>query len=137
MKPNPKEEAERWLLQAENDLGFARLGLEKGFYAQACFMAQQSAEKGLKALIHLQGARYVLSHSVRELLERAVDNYPRLEPYREAATRLDQYYLTPRYPNAHPGTELAPFQVFTQGQAQEAVNGADSILKEVRDLTQL
>ena len=53
-------EAERWLFHAERDLGFGKLALEiGGFYAQVCFMAQQSAEKALKALLYLRGARLV------------------------------------------------------------------------------
>ena len=131
MKPNPEEEAKRWLLQAENDLESARFSIGGGFYAQACFMAQQSGEKALKALVYLGGARYVLGHSVRELLEDLLESHSELGPYRETASRLDQYYITPRYPNAHPGITLAPFEVFTEGQALEAVDGAEGILKEV------
>jgi len=134
MKPEPKEEAQRWLLQANNDLEFARFSLEGCFYSQTCFIAQQAAEKALKALAYLQGARYVRGHSIRELLEGLLERYPQLERHREIANRLDQYYITPRYPNALPGVTLAPFQVFTQGQAQEALDGADGILREVRQL---
>ena len=134
MKPNPEEEAKRWLLQAENDLESARFSMGGSFYAQACFMAQQSAEKALKALVYLGGARFVLGHSVGELLEGLLERYPQLERYRETASRLDQYYITPRYPNALPGIGLAPFQAFKQGQAQEAVDSTDSILSEVQQL---
>ena len=38
-------EARRWWRQAENDLAFARVALRERFYAQACFVAQQTAEK--------------------------------------------------------------------------------------------
>jgi HEPN domain-containing protein len=134
MKPDPKAEAQRWLLQASNDLGAARFTMEGGFYAQACFLAQQAAEKGLKALVYRQGARYVLGHSIRGLLEQLLEQYPALERSRELASRLDQYYITTRYPNALPAGGLAPFQVFTPGQAQEAVESADGILREVRQL---
>ena len=41
-------EADRWRRQAGNDLAFARVALRERFYAQACFMAQQSAEKAVK-----------------------------------------------------------------------------------------
>lgn len=134
MKPDPKEEAQRWLLQADNDLDAARSIMGLGFYAQACFLAQQAAEKGLKALVYRQGARYVLGHSIRGLLEQLLEQYPALERSRELASRLDQYYITSRYPNALPEGGLAPFQVFTQGQAQEALDGAEGILREVRQL---
>ena len=39
----------RWLRQAEHDLAFGRLAVREGFYAQACFVAQQTAEKAAKA----------------------------------------------------------------------------------------
>ena len=53
----PRLEAGRWLAQAESDLRFAELGLREGFHAQACFTCQQAAEKALKALHYLGGAR--------------------------------------------------------------------------------
>jgi HEPN domain-containing protein len=49
-----RTEALRWLRQAENDLGYARLGLKEGYYAQACFLSQQICEKALKS-IHYGG----------------------------------------------------------------------------------
>ena len=134
MKPNPKEEAKRWLLQAEHDLEFAGLGLREGFYGHVCFLAQQSAEKSLKALVYLGGARLVLGHSAGDLLEGLLERHPQLEKHREVARRLDQYYITPRYPNALPGPGLAPFQVFTQGQAREAIDGVDAIIRGIREL---
>ena len=136
MKPNPKDEARRWILQAENDLGAARFSMGGGYHAQACFLAQQSSEKALKALVYLGGARSVLGHSTRELVETLLARYPDLERHREMASRLDQYYITPRYPNSLPGTNLAPFQVFTEGQAQEAVEGAERILVDVQHLVE-
>ena len=78
----------------------------------------------------------MLGHSAGELLERLLEQYPQLEEYREVARKLDQYYITPRYPNAVPGPSLAPFQVFTQGQAQEAVDGAEAIARAVRELVE-
>ncbi len=56
-------EAKRWLRQAENDLEFARLGLREGFFSQACFLAQQSAEKAVKAIGY---ALARISHTVAE-----------------------------------------------------------------------
>lgn len=43
-------QAERWLQTAEEDLRAAQTLLEATLYAQACFYAQQSAEKAVKAL---------------------------------------------------------------------------------------
>jgi HEPN domain-containing protein len=49
MKLEPAVEARRWLLQAEQDLDDAEFNLKGRRYNVACFLAQQSAEKALKA----------------------------------------------------------------------------------------
>ena len=68
-RPEAREEARRWLAQAENDLAFTEHSMRGGFHAQACFHAQQVAEKAVKAVHSLRGARVVISHSVAGLLE--------------------------------------------------------------------
>jgi HEPN domain-containing protein len=114
-----RAEAARWLAQAESDLGFAELGLREGFFAQACFVCQQSVEKALKALHYLAGARVVLGHSLVELLDSLSAQHAGLLDLREAAQQLDQYYIPTRYPNGLPGG--VPAEVFTRRQAEEAV----------------
>jgi hypothetical protein len=69
MKPDPVIEAGRWLAQARDDLACARYALGGAFYAQACFVAQQASEEGMKSLACLEGARYVRGHSIAELLK--------------------------------------------------------------------
>lgn len=129
MKPNPREEAARWLRQATNDLASARVLLREGFYAQACFTAQQVTEKALKGLAYAQGERAVLGHGNASLIDRLVEPFPELARHRDMAGRLDQYYVSSRYPNAVPGK--APFEVYTRDQAQEAVEGAAAIVRDV------
>jgi len=106
--------AQDWLDQARNDLRWGEASLESGFYSQTCFIAQQVAGKALRALAYHRGAALVRGHSVwmvcREL---RIDG--RLE---EAGQRLDQYYITTRYPDAQPAG--APFRFFTEDQATEA-----------------
>jgi HEPN domain-containing protein len=41
------ERHERWLAMARNDLDFAALGLDHGFFSQTCFLSQQASEKAL------------------------------------------------------------------------------------------
>jgi HEPN domain-containing protein len=48
---DPVAEAARWLKQAQYDLEVAKYNAEGQFYATACFSAQQSAEKALKAFL--------------------------------------------------------------------------------------
>lgn len=126
-----RAEAERWLTQAENDLAFAELGAGAGFFAQACFICQQAAEKALKALHYLGGARVVLGHSVVELLDGLTANYSTLLRLREVAQQLDQYYIPTRYPNGLPAGAI-PSAVFTKRQADDAVAGARAIIDSAR-----
>lgn len=59
MRPNPEEEASRWIKQANNDLEAARDLQKTGQYNLTCFLAQQAAEKAVKALQYSQGVCYV------------------------------------------------------------------------------
>ena len=127
-----REEAERWLGQSESDLAFAELGAREGFPAQACFTSQQAAEKALKAILYLAGARFVPGHSLVELLERAAGGTEGLLHLRDSARQLDQYYIPTRYPNGLPGG--IPAEVFSGAQAEDAVNRARGFIEAARAL---
>lgn len=131
MKPNPRAEAERWLAQARSELAFARIGVREGFYAQACFHCQQSAEMALKALHYRAGARLVIGHSLVELLGSLIEAHPSLVALRGAAARLDQLYIPTRYPNGLPGG--VPAEVFTEEQAAEAITQATQFVEGATD----
>ena len=132
MKRAARDEAERWLRQAESDLAFAALGAREGFPAQACFTSQQAAEKALKAVLYLSGARFVPGHSVLELLDRAAADTGALRRLRDSARQLDQYYIPTRYPNGLPGS--IPAEVFTDSQAEDAVGRARAFIEAARAL---
>lgn len=136
MQLNPKAEAERWLLHAERDLGFGKLGLELGgFYAQACLMAHHSAEKVLKGLMLLRGARLVQEFTISELLMRAADVYPQLNKFQDMASKLDEYYPVSRYLAAQPG--VASYELIDEAQAKEAVAQGENLVLEVRNILRL
>ncbi len=126
MKPDPTAEATRWILQAENDLAAANTMLREGFHSQACFMSQHSSEKALRSMAYFRGDRYVVGHSLQELLNSLVSTHEDLDSLREAARRLDQYYISTRYPGG------LPFQTYSKGQAEEAVGMASEIVTSSR-----
>jgi HEPN domain-containing protein len=107
--------AQDWLDQARNDLEWGRASAGSGFHSQACFIAQQVAEKALKALAYFRGAELVRGHSVAMVCHELEIN-GELE---EAALRLDQYYIPTRYPDAQPAG--APFRFFSASQSSEAL----------------
>ena len=69
MRPN-RDTALRWLRQATHDLRIARGHQERGDYSDACFMAEQAAQKALKGFLMAQGQRAIALHSVAQLAER-------------------------------------------------------------------
>ena len=94
--------------------------------AEGCFIAQQAAEKALKALLYFGGARTVVGHSVLDLLERARLTQPALDRLRDDARRLNRFYIPTRYPDALPGG--SPFESFTRQDLEQALAMAERIL---------
>ena len=131
---DPLVEAERWLRQAENDLEFAKSGYKEGFFSQVCFLTQQIAEKAVKALRYANGEQFVLGHSIYKLLSDIPEIINKVE-LMDIAGVLDQYYIPARYPNGLP--EGAPFEVYTQKQADEAIIGAERIVKTVESILEI
>ncbi len=107
---SPRKEAKCCLLQAQNDLEFARLAVREKFFAQTCFISQQTGEKVLKALAYGLGELLVLTHSLFELIKQLETHYPQLNEFSERAGILDQYYVPTRYPNGL--QDGVPFEVF-------------------------
>ena len=127
---DPRSEAERWLAQAEDDLGFAEHGLRLGYYAQTCFLGQQVAEKAAKAMHYARGARIVIGHSVDGLLESLQAEMPSVSSLREGAKELDQHYVPTRYPNGLPGN--VPSRAYTETQAARALQHARAVVAFAR-----
>lgn len=127
---NGRDQAALWLRQAADDFRFARAAVTGRFYAQACFIAQQVAEKAVKAVHYGITGRPIMGHSVHALLaplRRHLDVDPQLLI---EAGQLDQYYVATRYPDALPG--IAPSDAFSVEQARAAVRSAGRILRWAR-----
>jgi len=124
-------EAERWLLTAEEDLQAANILLKEKMYAQACFLAQQSGEKGLKALWYLIDAN-PWGHSIQRLVMEfpQKERLPALEKWLEWGAALDKFYIPTRYPNGLP--DLTPGQVYGPTDAKQAVETAKTLLTQCR-----
>jgi HEPN domain-containing protein len=129
MRPEPLDEGRRWLEQATHDLRWADDLAQRGGYHIACFLAQQVAEKALKAFLYACGEETVLGHSVQRL---GSEIAPRDEGLASASRRwavLDGYYIPTRYPNGLPdsipalvfGAEAAASAVALAREAVEAV----------------
>jgi HEPN domain-containing protein len=119
-------EGQRWLAQARYDLQAADLNRREGFPEIACFLAQQSAEKALKAFLYTQGERPVIGHATHRLVQTCAGYDAPFGDLLDACRQLDQYYIPTRYPNGIP--EGIPHDVYTPAQAAQAVQLAQSVV---------
>jgi HEPN domain-containing protein len=95
-----RDEALRWLDQAEHNLEVAKNNLNSGFFSDASFMAEQTAQVALKAFVILHKKRYIWEHSVQELARISSEYDKDFNDLIEPGKILDRYYIPTRYPNA-------------------------------------
>lgn len=116
-----------WYAQAERDLDQARSSRAEDRHEWACFAAQQSAEKAVRAL-HLFLGQEAWGHVVARLVRDLP--IPVAEDLVEKGKVLDNFYIPTRYANGHP--EGAPFEHYGPLQSEEAIQYAGEILEFVR-----
>jgi HEPN domain-containing protein len=119
-----------WFNQALRDLEQARDSLQAGRHEWACFAAHQAAEKAVKAL-HLRLGQEAWGHVIAQLLgELPPATAASPKDLIERAKVLDNFYISTRYPNAHP--DGAPFEHYGPIQSEQALEHAGAILDFVR-----
>ncbi|HAO92499.1 MAG: hypothetical protein A2X93_02280 [Deltaproteobacteria bacterium GWC2_56_8] len=123
------KEADRWLRQAEYDLRAAEWNQQGGFFAPACFLAQQSAAKSLRSFLFFNGEDARETRSVVELIDRAITYEEEFRSFVGTSTSLDIYYKTSRFPDAIPGG--IPADVITEKDSKDAVKQASDIIAVV------
>ena len=107
-----------WFDQALRDLEQAEDSLSAGRHEWACFAAQQSAEKAVKAL-HLHLGQEAWGHVIAFLLNELPESVAVPKELIDKARVLDNFYIPPRYPNSHP--QGAPFEHYGPLQSEEAI----------------
>ncbi len=129
-----KREAERWLLQAEDDLEAVEGLIAISKYAQACFLAQQSAEKSLKGVGYFLN-KILWGHSVKKLIDELREEESIKSKFASIyndAVILDQYYIPTRYPNGLP--DILPKEAYTKDNAETALKITKEIIKVSREI---
>lgn len=118
MRRESKEEALRWLEEAEYEFDTAKYLFDGGRYSTVCFHAQQCAEKALKAYLHYKGKEIVLGHSIVKLSEESSKYDLSFKKIVEECGILDSYYIPTRYPNGLP--DSIPSKVYNKKNATDA-----------------
>jgi HEPN domain-containing protein len=122
-----RAEAARWLLAAREDLAYARHAATGAFHAPACFFSQQAAEKAIKSVHYARGARAVIGHNLRALIENLDPPEPDVRELLEVARELDLLYVPARYPNGL--AEGTPGEAFSATQSDRAIGSAEAIVE--------
>jgi len=97
-----KPETAEWIEKAEGDWRVARreVGAGDPVWNVVCFLAQQCAEKYLKAFLEEQNLPYRKTHDLVVLLGSTQDLLPELEAAREPLARLTVFGVAARYPGS-------------------------------------
>lgn len=121
--------ARDWFNQAEKDLEQAKDCRRSGRHEWACFVAQQAAEKAVKAL-HLHLGQEAWGHVIAKLMQELPQSVHAEKELIDKARVLDNFYIPARYPNSHP--EGAPYEHYGPLQSGEAIQYASEITEFVR-----
>lgn len=134
MQREPSEIAGRWLEQAAADFEAGQRNRERPFLA--CFLAQQCAEKALKALLYWRKGDHPRIHLIATLLDELAAGSDGDEPALQSGNipaeldaelrTLDKYYTTTRYPDTL--DYALPAASFSKREADEALRIASSII---------
>lgn len=120
------ERSADWLNEALGDLEHARSDVEGGFYNWACFSAQQSEEKAVRAVFQKMGAE-AWGHSVADLFQELSESHVIPSELMDAALEIDKAYIPTRYPNAHPSG--SPRDRYTKPEAERCIKHAENIIE--------
>jgi HEPN domain-containing protein len=117
-----KEIALKWYSQAEHDLEMADKNIPIKGYDISAFLAQQSVEKMLKAVIIFEGKPLPKTHYIDELAR--ILQLP--DDIVDAVLDLSPDYTLARYPDV---ADHVPFAEYTEELAQEKVKKAKVIFE--------
>jgi HEPN domain-containing protein len=124
-----KIEANRWWRQTRSDFAFLPKIQELGKYDTCCFLAQQTAEKALKAYLFFQGEELIFTHSIFKLCEMASKYEQQFLALREDVKQLDYYYVEARYPNAI--EDVIPADFYSEKDGAGAIQMTKAVISMV------
>jgi HEPN domain-containing protein len=117
-------EARRWLRFAREDLGTAERLLAEGTFVprHICWLAQQGAEKALKAALVLKGTEFPFRHDLDALRNLLPNSWPVRREHPDLA-ELTEWAVEARYPGDWPEA--------TQADAERASSQARAVYESV------
>jgi len=125
------ERSADWIEQSKRDLQMAGEAAATGFPEWACFIAQQAAEKAIKAVYQRRG-EVAMGNSVGTLLQGLFGDGNVPTALLKVARNLDRWYIQARYPDGFP--QGKPGDYVDREDAEDAISGAGRILQFCKGL---
>jgi len=127
-----------WLKQGEADVEAASDSKKNNHHEWACFQAQQSAEKALKALLlflNIDSWGHGLIYLMKQWKQIKIEEKKDLDENEyniliEKCQELDRHYIQPRYPNGF--ASGYPAEYYNEKTAQECIEYARNIIRFVK-----
>jgi HEPN domain-containing protein len=123
-----KEMVKEWCKQAEDELAMAEYLLQGNYFKGACYHAQQSIEKAIKAKLFKKGWELEKTHSIERLVAIGKDYKVKSPLSDEELVFIDNIYRG-RYPV---DAGLLPLGEPTRKDAEKAVGLAEKVLKSAK-----
>ncbi len=133
-----------WVNQYKHDIGFARKAYGEGYYAWACFIAQQAAEKAAKALlVHLEMIELddLKTHNILKLIRHVpkallLDQNVDVKTLEINATELSNKENMSRYPNFDANDPQSPLTrpEYSPQETQKAIEQSEFIINNLEQL---
>jgi HEPN domain-containing protein len=119
-----KPETQEWVDKAEGDLKVARREMQSAdaVWNVVCFLAQQCAEKYLKAFLEEHSIAFKKSHDLVTLLNSSGGLLPEIEPLRRQLAHLGVFGIATRYPGVQAD----------QRAAEDAIETAEEVRAVIR-----
>jgi HEPN domain-containing protein len=115
-----KTETSEWIDKAEGDLKVALSEIQAAdaVYNVICFLAQQCAEKYLKAFLEEQNTTFRKTHDLLLLLNLSGGMIAELDAHREGLARLSAFGIAARYPGAQADQQAAEDSIKIAGEVR-------------------
>ena len=115
-----------WWQKALDDLKWTEANIREKIYYGACFTAQQSTEKALKAYLIFKKGRFGKIHDLVSLLGYCSRINRNFISFRKDVAKISHYYVQSRYP------DIGDLNPFSGADAQEAFEIASEMIEFIR-----
>jgi HEPN domain-containing protein len=118
-----------WFLKARSDLRTIRAAIEVESFDVACFHAQQTAEKALKAYLIQRGIEFPFTHNLSKLIKLCLQSNPSFSHLEAIVEPMTPFAVELRY-----DAEFWPERADAEDAERRAQSVIDHVQNELGDI---